>query len=250
MVLLKTVFIFALVVLALILLTPVGIIVFILKCLGFKQSVDFVAYKAAQSWALLILLLSGCSLTVTGRENIPRKGGFCLVSNHNSIFDIILILATVGRPIGFIAKKELSVIPLLNIWILLLGGLFIDRKNIRKAFGVINEGIRRIKSGGAMIIFPEGTRGKGRGLLPFKPGSLKLATKAAAPIVPLAITGSYEVFEKTGRLHSGPVTVTYAPCILTAEIPPEDKRGGLTEQVYHTIDAILKKADGNSIRLK
>ncbi|WP_232616792.1 lysophospholipid acyltransferase family protein [Treponema primitia] len=220
---------------------------FLLGRLGFKQTMDYLAYKMAQGWAHVILAFTGCKLTVTGRENIPRKDGFCLVGNHNSIFDIVLLLATVGRPFGFIAKKELAVIPLLNLWILLLGGLFIDRKNIRKAIGTINEGIRRIKAGGAMIIFPEGTRGKGRGLLPFKSGSLKLATKAGAPMVPLAITGSYDVFEKTYRLHSGPVSVNFAPPIATADISTEDKRGGsLTDQVYGIIDGMLKKAEGTA----
>jgi 1-acyl-sn-glycerol-3-phosphate acyltransferase len=243
--LLGTIVIFFVVVLSMIVLTSIGFVLFVVRCLGFKQSMDYLIYKLAQAWALIVLAASGCKLTVTGREHIPETGGFCLVANHNSIFDIVLLLATVGRPFGFIAKKELRVVPLINFWILLLGGLFIDRKNIRKAISTINEGIRRIKAGGVMIIFPEGTRGKGKGMLPFKPGSLKLATKAGAPMVPLAITGSYDVFEKTYRFHPGPVSVHFAPPIATADIPAEDK-GSFTDQVYAVIDGMLKKAEGSA----
>jgi 1-acyl-sn-glycerol-3-phosphate acyltransferase len=244
--LLKTIFAFFIVGLSIIIITPIGLLLFLLSFLGLKRPAEYLTCKMARAWALMVIALTGCTLTVSGREYIPRKEGFCLVGNHNSIFDIVLLLATVGRPFGFIAKKELSVIPLLNFWILFLGGLFIDRKNIRKAIGTINEGIRRIKSGSVMIIFPEGTRGKGRGLLPFKPGSLKLATKSGAPIVPLAITGSYDVFEKTGRVHAGPVSVTFAAPIATGTIPAEDKRGGLTDQVYAIVEAMLKKAEGTA----
>jgi 1-acyl-sn-glycerol-3-phosphate acyltransferase len=147
----------------------------------------------------------------------------------------------VGRPFGFIAKKELAVFPLLNIWILMLGGLFIDRKSIRKAVGAINEGVRRIQKGSVMLIFPEGTRGKGRGMLPFKSGALKLATKAGAPIVPLAMTGSYEVFEKERRVRPGPVSVRFAPPIPTAGISAEEK-GDLADRVYGIINGMLEDA--------
>ncbi|MDR1249192.1 MAG: 1-acyl-sn-glycerol-3-phosphate acyltransferase [Treponema sp.] len=243
--LLKTIVIFSLVVISMLIVTPFGLAALLLSLLGLKRPMRYATYRIAQAWALVVLVLSGCSLTVTGAENIPRRGGFCLAGNHNSIFDIVLLLAAVGRPFGFIAKKELAVFPLLNIWILMLGGLFIDRKSIRKAVGVINEGVRRIKKGGAMLIFPEGTRSKGRGLLPFKGGALKLATKASAPIVPLAMTGSYEVFEKDRRVRPGPVSVRFAPPVLTAGISAEETRDGLADQVYGIINGMLEDAGGS-----
>ncbi|GHV74143.1 1-acyl-sn-glycerol-3-phosphate acyltransferase [Spirochaetia bacterium] len=239
----RTVFSFFLFGLGSFIVTFPAVLCFLLSFFGLKRPMKYLIYRIAQGWAWMIIAITGCPLTVSGREHIPRKGGFCLAGNHNSIFDIVLLLATLGRPVGFIAKKELAAVPILNIWIPLLGGLFIDRNNIRKAIGTINEGIGRIKSGGVMIVFPEGTRGKGRGLLPFKPGSLKLATKSGAPIVPVAITGSYDVFEKTGRVHSGPVSVNFAAPIATTDIPAEE-RANLTDQVYAIIDGVLRKAEG------
>ena len=239
MALLKTVALFALLALSVIILTPLGILAFILHLIGLRRAMTRCIYKIAQGWAWTFIRLSGCPLTVIGREHIVAEGGVCFVSNHESIFDIVLILALAGRPVAFIAKQELAWIPLLNMWILLLGGQFIDRrhtrKSIKRAVRTIEAGIRRIRSGGGMIIFPEGTRSRGRGLLPFKPGALKLATQAGAPINPLSITGSYEVFEKTGRVRSVPVRVVFGPPIHTADIPLEDRRKHLPDQVRECI---------------
>jgi 1-acyl-sn-glycerol-3-phosphate acyltransferase len=239
--LIQTILIFIPVVAAVIFLTPIGIIVFIGGLIGLRKPVSYMMYRIAQGWALLMIKLTGCQVTVTGWENIPAQGGVCFVSNHGSIFDIILHLAYDGRPIGFIAKKELIYIPLLNMWISILGGHFIDRKNIRKAVRTINKGIIRIKAGGAMIVFPEGRRSRGQGLLPFRSGSLKLATQAGAPVIPVAIAGSYDVFERNYRVNAVPVRVHFGKPINTAGLPPEDRKKNLADQVYRVINEALER---------
>jgi 1-acyl-sn-glycerol-3-phosphate acyltransferase len=237
--LIKTILIFIPVVAAVIFLTPIGIVVFTGSLIGLRKPLLYMMYRIAQGWARMMIKFTGCRVTVTGRENIPLNGGVCFVSNHGSIFDIVLHLAYDSRPIGFVAKKELIFIPLLNMWISLLGGLFIDRKSIRKAVRTINKGIARIKAGGAMIIFPEGHRSRGQGLLPFRSGSLKLATQAEAPIVPVAIAGSYDVFERNYRVNAVPVRVHFGKPISTAGLPPEDKKKNLADQVYGVIKEAL-----------
>jgi 1-acyl-sn-glycerol-3-phosphate acyltransferase len=243
MALIKTILLFILVGLSTIVLMPFGILAVILNLVGLRRFTPLGIYKIAEGWGWMLIKLVGCKLTVTGREHIPSKGGVCFVCNHGSIFDIVLILALVGRPVGFIAKKELARIPFLNLWILLIGGLFIDRKSdrksIKRAINTINEGIRRIESGGAMIIFPEGTRSKGQGLLPFRPGALKLATQAKAPIVPMTIIGSYDVFEREGLVRPVPIRVIFEKPIITAELPPEDRRNHLTVRIRELMEASL-----------
>lgn len=244
MVLLRTVLMFSLVGLAMILFLPLAVPALILSFFGLRKPMALFVYKLAQGWALVMIRCLRCKLAVSGRENIIRKGSACFVSNHVGIFDIVLALALIGRPFGFIAKKELLRIPMLNIWILLLGGLFIDRNNPRKALNTIHTGIGRIKTGGAMIIFPEGTRSKGQGLLPFRPGALKLAVQAASPIIPVAISGSYDVFEKTGRVISGvPVRVIFGKPIITADLSAENRKQNLSDQIYRVIDEALKKPE-------
>jgi 1-acyl-sn-glycerol-3-phosphate acyltransferase len=237
--LIKTILIFFPVVGAVIFLVPVGLLCLIVSLLGLKKPVALFMYRVARGWARTVIALSGCKVTVQGRENIPQDGGMCFVSNHGSIFDILLILAYAGRPFGFMAKKELSYIPLLNMWIPLLGGFFIDRKNARKALRAIDKGIERIRAGGAMVIFPEGHRSQN--LLPFRPGSLKLATQAEAPIVPVALAGSYDVFEKNHRLNSVPVGVSFGAPIPTAGLPPEERKQRLAERTRALIGSMLEE---------
>jgi 1-acyl-sn-glycerol-3-phosphate acyltransferase len=236
----RTVFSFIAMVVSMLFVTPFGMIGLILWLIGFRKSMSVAMYLIAHGWARFLLAVVGCTVTVSGRENIPRTGGVCFVSNHCGISDILLVLGYIGRPFGFIAKKELLLIPVLNMWIAILGGLFIDRKNFRKALKTINTGVGRIKSGGAMIVFPEGHRSRGKGLLPFHPGSLKLATQSAAAIVPVAITGTYELFEKNNRVTACPLSITFCSPIDTAAIPLTDRKTILSDQIY----AVIKKELG------
>jgi 1-acyl-sn-glycerol-3-phosphate acyltransferase len=143
--------------------------------------------------------------------------------------------------IGFIAKRELMYIPVLNLWIYIIGGLFIDRKNPRKALKTINKGVEHIKAGGAMIIFPEGTRYRGQGLQPFHPGSFKLATQAETVIVPVALSGTYEIYEKNYRVNPVPVRISYCKPVNTMDIPASDRKQILSDQIYAVIKAELDK---------
>ena len=235
----RTIFVYICLVLSVIVTTIIGFPLNFLCLFGlwkFRPNLNCLIGKA---WALPLIKVTGCKMTVTGRENVPKKGGVCFVSNHGSIFDIALILAYAGRPLGFVAKKELQYVPLINIWIPILGGLFVDRKNLRKGLKTINKGISRIKAGGCMLIFPEGHRSRGQGLLPFRPGALKLATQAEAPIVPIAIAGTYDVFEKNYRVCPGPVSITFGVPIQTAGLPAAGRTHLLSEQVYQVISDAL-----------
>ncbi|MDR0557293.1 MAG: 1-acyl-sn-glycerol-3-phosphate acyltransferase [Treponema sp.] len=241
--LLRTIGVFTVVATTVIIVTPAGALLLLFSLIGFKRSMSFAMYKVAQIWAKLLIVLTGCKLTVKGREHIPQQGGVCFVSNHGSIFDIALILAYAGRPFGFIAKKELIWLPCINMWITLLGGFFLDRKNIRKALDIINKGVKNIQKGGAMIIFPEGRRSRGQGLLPFKAGAFKLATQSNAIIVPAAIAGSYDIFEKTGRIQTASIGLVFAPPIAIADIPREDRKQHLADRVHAVIaDALSQVA--------
>ena len=236
----RTVICFAYVLISMIYLIPFGIIVVLGNLFFLKKPMSVFMNWIGIQWSWIMIKLVGCKVTVSGRENIPKKGGVCFVSNHDSIADIVMFLRYAGRQAGFIAKKELLFIPLVNLWIYVVGGKFINRKNPRKALKTINEGIAYIKSGGAMIVFPEGSRSRGRGLMPFHPGSIKLATQSQAAIVPVALKGTYELFEKTGRVQPGPVKVVFCKPIPTIEIKTRDSRQELCGIVYEAIKEALE----------
>jgi len=243
LILIKTITAFAITIFTIILFTPIGFVTFILGFFGLKKPMAWIMYKIAQGWARCIVFITGCSINLEGKEHIPKRGGVCFVSNHVGIFDIILALAYIGQPFGFVAKKELLFLPFINLWIGILGGLFIDRKNIRKAIKTINQGIKRLQSGWSMLIFPEGTRSKGRGLLPFRSGAVKLATNSLAPVIPIAISGSYDVFEREYRVHAVPVRMVFCPQINTADMSANDRRHTLAGDVHAAIEeALARKA--------
>lgn len=141
-----------------------------------------------------LIKLSDSTVNVHGLENTP-EGPVLFVSNHQSNMDIAIICGFIDKPKGFIAKKELKKLPLINKWITLAGSIYLDRENPRKSMEGILEGIKTLKNGHSLVVFPEGTRSRGDKMGEFKSGSFKLATKSKVPIVPLTIDGTYRVME-------------------------------------------------------
>ena len=236
----KTIILFMYLGFSMTILIPYGLVSTLFYLLGLRKLMTQAVYRLAQGWARVVIWIVGCKVTVSGRENIFKDGSVCFVSNHCGYFDIPLLLAYAGRPFGFVAKIELLFIPFLNCWIYMLGGLFINRSSSKSAVRTINKGVKKIKRGGGMLIFPEGHRSKGRGLLPFHPGSLKLATMAEVPIIPVAIEGTYDVFEKTGRVVSTSARIIFCEPIDTASLPPEDRKHILRDRIFSVIKEKLE----------
>ncbi|MDR2602240.1 MAG: 1-acyl-sn-glycerol-3-phosphate acyltransferase [Spirochaetaceae bacterium] len=212
---------------------------FLLCLFGLFNTVRVALHNIAGWWTAVIIKMSGAKVHVEGAGNIPKEGPLCFISNHSGIFDIVLCIRFITRPFGFIAKKELLLIPFLNLWIVFLGGLFLERKNPRKALKTLDKGAQRIKKGGAMIIFPEGSRSKGKGLLPFKSGAFKLAAESGAVIIPVAITGSYDVFEKTGFINPAEVWISFGKPISQEGIERRGVRQSLANASRVAIEKLL-----------
>lgn len=160
-------------------------------------------HKITYVWSKFIMKISGAKVKVIGLDNIPKDKTILFISNHQSNFDIPLLLSTIDIPKGFIAKKELANWPLISTWMKYINCIFMDRDNLRKSAESIVEGINLLKSGYSMIIFPEGTRSKGKPVDEFKGGSFKLATKSKSPIVPLTINGTYKLLEANNNMVKG-----------------------------------------------
>ena len=179
--------------------------------------------KVTHSWANFIMKLSGAKVTVTGLENIPKDTTVLFVSNHQSYFDIPLLMSAIDIPKGFIAKKELAKWIGIRIWMKYIRCTFLDRDNMRKSAEAIVEGINTLKSGYSMVIFPEGTRSKGGEPRDFKAGSFKLATKSKVPIVPVTIDGTYKLLEGSdGKIKTSSVKVIIHPSIDVTALTKEE----------------------------
>lgn len=167
---------------------------------------DLLTNKTVKKWAISLVKLAGVTVVITGKEKIPAEGSVLFVSNHQGNFDIPILLGYIDKPKAFIAKIELLKLPLIPNWMNHLKCIFMDRLDLRQSLKAIDQAASNLKAGYSMVIFPEGTRSKSETLGEFKPGSLKLALKAAVPIVPITIRGSYKIMEKNGFIIK-PATV-------------------------------------------
>lgn len=209
---------------------------------------DVESLKIVQFMFRLILRLSGVTVTVKGKENIPEDRAVLYVGNHRSYFDILVGYTTVPGLMGFVAKKEMLKIPLLRSWMKNVNCLFLDRQNIKEGLKTILEGIEKVKNGVSIWIFPEGTRNRNedvRELLPFKEGSLKIAEKSGCPVVPVAMVGTAEVFEKHFPfIRPSHVTVYYGKPFCVKELETEQRKhaGAYTrERIVEMLDEIQKE---------
>lgn len=179
----------------------------------------------AKLWARSLIWVAGGKVAVTGLEHIPKESNICFISNHQGVFDIPIIMGYVPKPIFFIAKKELRYIPILGLWIATTHCIFIDRANRRQSVMAIQKGVDQIRQGYPTVIFPEGTRSQGDTMGEFKSGSLKLALRSEAKIVPLTIKGSYKIREeKKGIIAPAHITLTIHPAINVRKLKEEEKK--------------------------
>ena len=208
---------------------------------GDTETVEQLVDRHIPRWSRGILKVTGVTLTAEGLENIPKEGPCVFVGNHRSYYDIPLLLASLDKPHGILAKEELEKIPLLNRWMKLLGCVFVQRDDLRASVRALNDATAIVESGRSFVIFPEGTRYKGEegGVGEFKSGAFRIAVKTGAPVVPVAMTGARALFENNGnRCHPGRVHICILPPIQTAGMSKAEQKQ-LPEAVRQTILAQL-----------
>ena len=195
---------------------------------------DISSLRIVQWGFKVILKMTGVEVTVIGEENIPDEA-VLFIGNHRSFFDILLTYSRCKRLTGYVAKKEMEKVPLLSTWMKRLHCLFLDRKDIKQGLKTILAAIEKVKSG----IFPEGTRSKNEDeldMLPFHEGSFKIATKTNCPIIPMAISGSADIWESHfPRIKKTHVILEYGKPIYVDQLEKEDKKhmGAYTQNIIH-----------------
>lgn len=211
----------------------------------FPHAADLSQLRIVQWGFRCILFLSGTRLTIIGEEHIPKDTAVLYIGNHRSFFDIVITYSRCPGLTGYVAKDSMLKVPLLSVWMKRLYCLFLNRDDVKEGLKTILTGIDQIKRGISVCIFPEGTRGKSEKeteMLPFKEGSMKMASKTGCPIIPMAITGSADIFEKHFPwIRSAHVTLQYGEPIDPKELSKEDQKhlGSYTRQ---KILAMLERA--------
>jgi 1-acyl-sn-glycerol-3-phosphate acyltransferase len=228
---------------------PVAVIA---SMLGFRPDEGGRAQQwAMRSWARALCAAAGAKVVLHGRENIASGRGTVYASNHVSWYDIFAIASVLPR-YTFVAKAELRKIPIFGWGAEGAGVVFLARENRKSAFESYQQVAEKIRKGLNVVVCPEGTRGNGYALRPFKKGPFVLAIAAHAPVVPVVVYGAREVQPKGSfRIRSGTIHVH-----LLEPVPTEgydyEHRHALMRTVWERMAEVLRTeygvvSDGDAI---
>jgi 1-acyl-sn-glycerol-3-phosphate acyltransferase len=201
---------------ALVVTPPLALLAAIAPLLRLRPTVcDWIT----RAWLNSLTRATGVPVRADGLHNLPADRPALLVSNHQSWFDVGAIALVLDRPYRFVAKKELTKVPLWGPAWTRCGHIAVDRTDTQAAIESLAraaEFMRRDNS--AVIMFPEGTRSPDGELLPFKKGAFRLATQLGVDVVPVAVVGSRDALPRGGwRIRRSPITVRFGQPIPAAE---------------------------------
>jgi len=214
-------------------LTVIGAIIFFITYPFTRKSIF--PHKVAKLWARSLILVSGSRVTLEGKENIkgitrPRV----VFANHQSFFDIYILIAYLPGRVIFLSKKSIFKIPILGLIMKLLGDVPINRTDAKSALRSMDEAAKKVKDGYLLVVFPEGTRSLDGQVQPFKSGVARIPYKAGAKIIPVAISGTGDIQKKGSmRVKGSKVKVSILP-----PLPPP---GRLKKEQLATLEEIRKR---------
>ena len=196
----------------------------------------------ARGWAKTVLAATGVRWRAEGSDRVAAAGGCLYFANHESLFDVFVLLAALPGRLRFLAKKSLFRIPVLGWSMAAAGFVPIDREDRRRAAESLDVAARRIRGGMRVIVFPEQTRTRTGEMLPFKKGGVLLALKTGAPIVPVGIAGTFAIQQRGAfRLAPRPVAVVIGDPIPTEGRPLSDRNALLAES-RDAVEALRARA--------
>ncbi len=182
-------------------------------------------------WYGIILTAASVKTKSRGLERIEQDRSYVIISNHQSHFDILALVAELPIIVRFIAKQELRRIPLFGYAVGVTRCIYVDRSDPAKAVKSLQDGIGTLPSGISMLFFAEGTRSRDGKIGPFKKGGFRTAQIAGWPILPVVVHGSRKV------LPSGDLLVT--PGTIEVEVldpvPEEETASRPWEEVMEDV---------------
>jgi len=198
--------------------------------------------KRASYWLAENLYRAGlfllASTEYSGRENVPATGPLVVVSNHLSMSDIPLLAMAIRRKLTFLGKIELWKNPFIGPLATWYGALPIDKNS--NDIGAVRRSLQVLKAGGALVVFPQGTRSPEAKLLPGHPGASLIALHSGAAVLPVAITGT-EGKGKQKRFRPRLTVTVGRPYVLSKEpgVQLKDQLAPATERLMRSIAELL-----------
>lgn len=221
----------------------VGILICILGtlfCLFNPRNPKNVA-RFAHLFCFFLTPAFGIKVETREYKNIKQRGSCLFIANHQNNYDMIVAAKIVQPKTVTVGKKSLAWIPFFGQIYYLTGNILIDRDNKSKARNTIAQVVDAIKTRQISVwMFPEGTRSRGRGLLPFKSGAFKAAIAAGVPIVPICVSNTNNI--KLNRWNNGHMIVEMLEPIETKGMGKEDTRE-LMERCHQIMSAKIEQLD-------
>jgi len=194
----------------------------------------------ARFWARACVWNSGSKLKVVGAENLLGHTAAVYASNHTSYMDVPVIFAALPFQFRILAWKALWPIPFIGWYLNRSGQLPIDTRNPRASISSMGAAAKVLRSGMPLFLFPEGRRTLDGKLQPLLPGAAYLAIRAQVPLLPMALSGVYDLLPiHTHHLYPGELTVSIGPPIETAGMSMHQVNE-LTARLRAAIDALRK----------
>lgn len=201
-----------------------------------RTNINRFYYRLVAMSARLGIFFTNTTLHFEGGEKLPKDERFLMVGNHLSNLDPMSVLTKIpDKDILFVSKPENFDIPVVGRAIQKSGFMAIDRENVRNAIVTINKAADYIKNDKASVfIFPEGTRNRtAKGLLEFKNGAFKIATKAKCPIV-IAAFSHTELVMKSGPWKHKDIYLKIVD-VIPAERVATMRTQEISDEVYEKI---------------
>lgn len=152
-------------------------------------------YRMAQKCIRIMMHHGRITTESFGQELLPKEGGYVMYSNHQGKYDTMGIMYSHPEPCTIVMDYTRSQLPIVDPFIDLVKGKRLDKRDMKSQMKTILEIVEEVKAGRRYIVFPEGGYDRNQNdVQAFLPGSFKCATKAKAPIVPVAIIDSYKPF--------------------------------------------------------
>src|SRR5450759_3924372 len=163
---------------------------------GLLSRTGNLAFSISKLWAYTMLAVSFVRTEIKNKAKLLKGTSYIIISNHQSLFDILALVTTLGIQFRWFIKKEVLKIPIFGYALYASRNIFIDRSNITKAIESINKGIDRLPTGAGVMVFAEGTRSPDGQIHEFKKGGFIIAIARKIPILPVTVNGSRRVLPK------------------------------------------------------
>lgn len=198
-------------------------------------------HRIAQVWARACVRISGARLSVRGAENLRKHPVAVYAANHTSYMDTPVVFSTLPFQFRILAKKELWSMPFIGWYLNRSGQIPIDTDNPRATFSSLSAGVKALRSGMPLFVFPEGSRTPDGELKGFLAGAAFLAIRAQVPVVPIALSGVYDLLPiHAAHFYPCSVTLVAGPPIETTGMTVRQTEE-LTERVRSAIALMLEE---------